>query len=139
MRAAVYEHCGLQTEAEQPCIGVARNAMPRWRDELGSLPSSCPSPRKLALASLHLNVSASASGCGWRRDSCTTVAISSLSHGERDRGSDARSLPRLRIWRRSLFAGPALRKGSQHTKRATVFNGRNKARRKRPSLLILTW
>ena len=30
-------------------------------------PSLCLSPRKLALASLHLSVSASASGCGWER------------------------------------------------------------------------
>jgi hypothetical protein len=31
-----------------------------------SYPSHRPSPRKLALASLHLSMAASASGCGWR-------------------------------------------------------------------------
>ncbi len=30
-------------------------------------PSSCPSPRKLGLPSLHLSVAASASGCGWEK------------------------------------------------------------------------
>ena len=38
----------------------------RWRNERGNRPSPQPSPRKLALASLHLSVAASASRCGWR-------------------------------------------------------------------------
>ncbi len=36
-------------------------------EQFAKTPSSCPSPRKLALASLHLSVAASASGCGWEK------------------------------------------------------------------------
>jgi protein ImuB len=49
----------------------------------GPLPSSCPSPSKLASASLPLGVTASASGCGGRRNAVAKAAASSLSHGER--------------------------------------------------------
>ena len=46
----------------------ANKAIDRIRESLiKSLPPSCPFPRKLALASLQLGVSASASGCGWEK------------------------------------------------------------------------
>ncbi len=57
--------------------------------KLRSRPSPCPSPRKPALASLPLKVSASASGCGWRGGGVERAQPSfrrSLSHGERVRG-----------------------------------------------------
>ena len=52
-----------------------------------SSPSSCPSPRKLALASLRLNVSASASGCGWRRDALNSCWSCSGVPSPRGRGT----------------------------------------------------
>ena len=50
----------------QQSTGSACPAVVRWREEPGNLPSPQPSPSKLALASVHFSVAASASGCGWR-------------------------------------------------------------------------
>ncbi len=53
-------------------------------EALLKIPSLCLSPRKLALASLHLSVAASASGCGWERERLLQAAAETPSPlGER--------------------------------------------------------
>ena len=87
----------------------------RWCVKRRESPLILSSPRKLALASLHLNVSASASGCGgegtlrqpYSFENCARNAQQRpLSQGERDRvrGCD------LRSWQRPpAFAATPLR------------------------------
>ena len=58
---------GTNGLARRP-LRVSGSARTGLRNQLANLPSPCPSPRKLALASSHLGVAASASGCGWRGD-----------------------------------------------------------------------
>ncbi len=80
--------------------GVASDAAMK---HIGLLPSPCPSPRKLALASLPRSVAASASRCGWRGNALSTGTPGSLSHGER--GASA-VWPRIGERPVRLFARP---------------------------------
>ena len=71
--AAIQEGREPNASVAQCCRPCARSIRSEefevgQRNEVGIRPSPCPSPSKLALASLPRGVTASASGCGWRGD-----------------------------------------------------------------------
>ena len=80
----------LSAPAAQPSRypATSRNGQ-RLRFQIGrSSPSSCPSPRQLALASCHLLLAAPASGCGWEREGCGRISLAAITGSPRPLGRE---------------------------------------------------